>query len=119
MSARVLTTLVLLLLGMLNRVLHRPHPNRLRTRIQTFNCRTLFDDQRLDDLDVALTEKGIDICALQETRREGFNATSTTNYAIFTFGELKGKYGVGFAIHKRYVHLITKSGELQSLLQEA
>ena len=108
MSARVTTTLVLLLLGMLNRVLQRPHPNRLRTRIQTINCRTLLDDQRLDDLDVALTEKGIDICALQETRREGFISTSTTNYAIFTFGECSGKYGVGFAIHKRYEHLITE-----------
>ena len=89
MSARVTTTLVLLLLGMLNRVLQRPHANRLRTRISTLNCRTLLDDQRLEDLDVALTEKGIDICALQETRREGFNATSTTNYALYTYEECK------------------------------
>ena len=100
MTARVLI-LVLLLLGMLTRLLQRPHKDRLLTRIQTFNCRTLLDDQRLDDLDVALTEKKIDVCALQETRCDGFLATTTKNYSIFTFGECSGKNGVGFAIHKR------------------
>ena len=107
-QARALT-LVLLLLGMLTRILQRPHKDRLRTRIQTLNCRTLLDDQRLDDLDDALMEKKIDICALQETRRGGFVTTSTKNYSIFTFGECSGKYGVGFAIHKRYAHLITET----------
>ena len=97
---------VLLMAGMLTRVLQRPHEHRPRTRILTLNCRTLLDDARLIDLDAALTEKNIAMCALQETRRDGFFTTSSSNYAIFTFGECSGRSGVGFAIHKRFAHLI-------------
>ena len=99
--------LVLLGLVMLPRVLQRPHKNRDRTRIQTLNCRILLADGRLIDLDAALTEKGIDLCALQETRRDGFISTTTENYAIFTFGECSDHRGIGFAVHKRFAHLIT------------
>jgi len=102
-------TLVLLLLGMLTRVLQRPHKDRPRTRIQTLNCRTLLDDERLCELDAALAEKNIDMCALQETRRDGFFSTTSDNYMIFTFGESSGHRGIGFAIHKRYAHLITET----------
>ena len=94
---------------MLTRVLQRPHKDRLRTCIQTLNCRTLLDDQRLDDLDDALTNKNIDICALQETRRDGFFNTTSKNYSIYTFGEYSGHRGVGVAIHKHYAHLITEA----------
>ena len=107
MTAPILT--LVLFLGMLSRVLQRPHKDRLRTRITTFNCRTLLDDQRLCDLDDALTEKKIDICALQETRRDGFFKTTTKKYSIITYGECSGKLGVGFAIHTRYAHFITES----------
>ena len=90
------------------RVLHRHKSNRRScTRIATFNCRTLFDDHRVTELDTALTKKGIDICALQETRRIGFNVTPSKNFLIYTFGEREGHYGVGFAINKRFEHLIT------------
>ena len=77
-----------------------------RSRIATVNCRTLLDDSRLDELDSALSNKHIDICALQETRRNGFFTTSTTNYCIYTFGERSGYMGVGFAVHKSFSHLI-------------
>ena len=97
---------VLLMAGMLPRVLQRPHKHRPRTRISSLNCRTLLDDARLIDLDAALTEKNIDMCALQETRRDGFTTTSSDNYTIFTFGECSGHSGVGFAIHKRFAHLL-------------
>ena len=99
--------LALLTLVMLPRVLQRSKNNCLRTCIQTFNCRTLLDDERLDELDSALSKKGIDICALQETRRDGFFRISTDNFVVYTFGECSGHRGVGFAIHKRLAHLVT------------
>ena len=108
MKARVFT-LVLLAIGMLPRVLQRPDKHRPRSRVQTLNCRTLLDDARLIDLDVALTEKNIDMCALQETRRDGFFSNSSENYTILTFGECSGRSGVGFAVHKRLAHLITSA----------
>ena len=76
----------------------------LHTRTQIINCRTLLDDERLNELDSALTEKGIDICALQETRRDGFFCVPTDNYSVYTFGECSGSRGVGFAIHNRLAH---------------
>ena len=76
-----------------------------RTRISTVNCRTLLDDSRLDELDSALSNKHIDICALQEIRRDGFYTTNTSNYCIYTFGECSGYRGVGFAVHN-ISHLI-------------
>ena len=99
--------LAILTLVMLPRVLQRPSNNHSRTRIQTFNCRTLLDDERLNELDIALSSKGIDICALQETRRDGFFRITTGNFVVYTFGEVRGKSGVGFAIHKRLAHLVT------------
>ena len=92
---------------MLPRVLQRPNNKRRRTRILSFNCRTLLDDERLTELDSALTKKGIDMCALQETRRDGFFVVPTDNYFVYTFGECSGSLGVGFAIHKRLAHLVT------------
>ena len=71
MLIRVLVSLVLML-ALQPRVLQRAHDGRDRTRISTLNCRTLLADERMCELDAALTAKGIDICALQETRREGF-----------------------------------------------
>ena len=88
-------------------VLQRPRNNKPRTLIATISCRTLFDDdERLDELDAALSEKHIDFCTLQETRCDGFFVTPTINFDIHTFGECSGQRGVGFAIHKRYSHLI-------------
>ena len=77
-------------LAMLPRVLQRAHHNRNRTRVLTFNCRTLLADVRLQELDYALTEKGILICALQETRRDGFKSETTENYEFFWYGECSG-----------------------------
>ena len=39
-----------------------------RTRLATLNCRTLLADETLADLDVTLSDNGIALCALQETR---------------------------------------------------
>ena len=103
MTAPILT--LVLFLGMLSRVLQRPHKDRLRTRITTFNCRTLLDDQRLCDLDDALTEKHIDICALQGTRRDGFFKTTTKDYSKVTYGECSGKLGVGFFLFTNGMHI--------------
>ena len=52
------------------------------------------------------TGKGIMICALQETRRDGFMSTLTENYKIYWYGECSGHRGVGFAVHKKFVHLV-------------
>ena len=50
---------------MLPCVLQRPRYNKFRTLIATFNCRTLFDDdERLGELDAALSEKHIDFTHL-------------------------------------------------------
>ena len=94
-------------LAMLPRVLQRAHHNRNRTRVLTFNCRTLLADVRLQELDYALTEKGILICALQETRRDGFKSETTENYEFFWYGECSGHRGVGFVIHKSIRHLVS------------
>ena len=61
----------------------------------------------MSELDTALTDKGMDICALQETRRDGFLSFKTENYQVYYYGECIGKGGVGFAIHKRFLHLIS------------
>ena len=89
------------------RVLQRARGGRDRTRIGTLNCRTLLADERMFELDAALTAKGIDICTLQETRRDGFMSFKTENYEVFYFGECSGKSGVGIAVHKRFLHLIS------------
>jgi len=52
MQTQVITLALLLL--MLPRVLQRPNNKRLGTRIAILNCRTLLDDERLDELDNAL-----------------------------------------------------------------
>ena len=110
MLIRVLVPLVLML-ALQPRVLQRAHDGRDRTRISTLNCRTLLADERMCELDAALTAKGIDICALQETRREGFMSFKTVHYVVYCFGEGSGKNGVGIAVHKRFIHLIsTKRG---------
>ena len=77
-----------------------------RTRLATLNCRTLLNDRTLDDLDLTLSDNNIALCALQEVRRDGFMNTVTDNYKIYWFGEGSGHRGVGFALHKRYVHLV-------------
>ena len=89
------------------RVLKRARKRCDRTRLATLNCRTLLADETLDDLDVSLTEKGVTICALQETRRDGSLSTFTKNFKIFWYGECSGYRGVGFAVHKKYVHLVS------------
>ena len=61
-------------------MLKRAHNDHARIRIQPLNCRTLLAAERLLDLDAALTEKGISICALQWTRREGFMSTTTEHF---------------------------------------
>ena len=61
------------------RVLQRAGDGRNRTRIGTLNCRRLLADERMLELDAALTAKGMDICALQETRRDGFMSFKTEN----------------------------------------
>ena len=49
----------------------------------------------------------MDICARQETRRNGLLSFKTENYQVYYYGECSGKGGVGFAIHKRFLHLIS------------
>ena len=58
------------------------------------------------DLDITLSENGISLCALQEVRRDGFKGVNTNNYAVYWFGECSGHRGVGFAVHKSFVHLV-------------
>ena len=60
-------------------VLQHPIKNNKRMRIQSLNCQTLLADERLLKLDTALTEKVIDICALQNTRRDGLNERTSEN----------------------------------------
>ena len=88
------------------RVMKRARKRIGRTRLATLNCRTLLDDSRLDDLDVTLMDQNISICALQETRRDGCLSVSTDNYKIYWYGECSGYCGVGFAVHKKFVHLV-------------
>ena len=89
------------------RMLKRARKRCDRTRLATLNCRTLLADETLDDLDVTLTENGVVLCALQETRRNECMSTSTENFKIFWYGECSGHRGVGFAVHKKFAHLVT------------
>ena len=89
------------------RLLKRSRKRCDRTRLATLNCRTLLADESLDDLDASLIENGISICALQETRSDGLLSTYTDNYKIFWYGECCGHRGVGFAVHKKYVNLVS------------
>ena len=84
-----------------------------RFRIGTLNCRTLLDDTTLSDLDITLSENNISVCALQEVRREGLESHSTKNYKIYWYGEQSGYGGVGFAVSKRFVHLVKKINPVQ------
>ena len=77
-----------------------------RTRLATLNCRTLLADETLADLDITLSDNNVALCALQEVRRDGFTSTLTDNYKIYWFGEGSVQRGVGFALPKRYVHLV-------------
>ena len=88
------------------RVLTRARKRINRTRIATLNCRTLLADETLQDLDIALTDNKVTLCALQEVRRDGFTSTFTDNFKVYWFGEGSGQRGVGFALHKHYVHLV-------------
>lgn len=89
------------------RMIKRERKRYDRTRFSTLNCRTLLADETLDDLDATLTESGVSLCALQETRRDGFMSTTTDNFKIFWYGECSGHRGVGFAVHNKFVHLVT------------
>ena len=103
-----ITVLLLLVLAMQQpRILQRARNGHDRTRIGTLNCRTLLSDARMFELDTALMAKGMDICALQETRRDGFLSFKTDNYIVYYFGECSGKNGVGIAVHNRFTHLIS------------
>ena len=103
-----ITVLLLLVLAMQQpRILQRARDGHDRTRIGTLNCRTLLSDARMFELDTALMAKGMDICALQETRRDGFLSFKTDNYIVYYFGECSGKNGVGIAVHNRFTHLIS------------
>ena len=73
------------------RVLTRARKRINRTRIATLNCRTLLADETLQDLDIALTENKVTLCALQEVRRDGFTSTFTDNFKIYWFGEGSGQ----------------------------
>ena len=88
------------------RMLTRARRRCNRTRLATLNCRTLLSDETLADLDITLSDNNIALCALQETRRDGYMSTLTNNYKIYWFNEGSGHRGVGFALHKRYVHLV-------------
>ena len=88
------------------RMLTRARKRCDRTRVATLNCRTLLADETLDDLDITLSNNNVTLCALQETRRDGFSSMVTSNYKIYWFGECSGYSGVGFALNKRYIHLV-------------
>ena len=88
------------------RLLTRARKRCDRTRIATLNCRTLLANESLEDLDITLTENKVTLCALQEVRRDGFTSMFTDNFKIYWFGEGSGQRGVGFALHKHYVHLV-------------
>ena len=91
------------------RMLKRARKRTDRTRIATLNCRTLLADETLDDLDVTLMKNQIDLCALQETRRDGFMSASTENFKIFWYGECSDHRGIGVAVHKKYAHLVSNT----------
>ena len=46
------------------------------------------------------------LCALQEVRRDGFMSTTTEHFKVYWYGEGSSHRGVGFAVPKKYAHLV-------------
>jgi len=102
-------TLVPLLTEVIPRVLQRPHKYRICTRIQKLNFRTLLDAKAERSRHHTYWEEDWYMCTARDPRRDGFFRNSSDNYIIFTFGEHTRKHGIGFAINKRFSHLITEA----------
>lgn len=69
--------------------------------ICTLNCLTLRTQERLTELELALSKIKWDIIGLSEVRRLGESIEDRKEYVLYYKGETKGSYGVGFMIKKR------------------
>ncbi|CAH0716463.1 unnamed protein product, partial [Brenthis ino] len=68
--------------------------------IATLNCLTLRTEERLTELELALSNIKWDVLGLSEVRRLGESIEDRKEYILYYKGETKGNYGVGFMIKK-------------------
>ncbi len=74
-----------------------------------FNCQGLASEERLVELETALTERQIDIIGISEIKRKGEQIIQRKNGNMFYyFGSTKGYRGVGFYINKRILNQIVE-----------
>ncbi|GBP71967.1 Craniofacial development protein 2 [Eumeta japonica] len=68
--------------------------------IATLNCLTLKSQERLTELELALSNIKWDILGLSKVRRLGESIEDHNEYILYYKGETKGSYGVGFMVKK-------------------
>jgi len=74
----------------------------MEVRIGTLNCRSLRTDDRVVELEDALSQVPFDIISLQETRRRGLHSIALqSQHHLFCYGE-ESAYGTGFLVHARW-----------------
>ncbi|XP_050561583.1 uncharacterized protein LOC126912619 [Spodoptera frugiperda] len=73
-----------------------------KLKILTFNVRTLGTEERLIELEHALSHIKWDIIGLAEVRREGEKILEREDSIFYHMGESSSQYGVGFLIHKKW-----------------
>lgn len=74
--------------------------------IATFNTRSLRTPERLQELEMAISELKWDIIGISEMRRNGETINDYGNYILHHIGETPGLYGVGFLIKKELTNRI-------------
>lgn len=74
--------------------------------VATFNTRSLRTPERLQELEMAISELKWDIIGISEMRRYGETINDYGNYILHHIGETPGLYGVGFLIKKKLVNSI-------------
>lgn len=84
----------------------------LDIHIATFNARSLRTPEKLQELELALSDIKWDIIGISEMRRYGEGIEDYGNFILHYKGETPGLYGVGFLVKKG---LAEKIGEIKGV----
>lgn len=72
----------------------------MKIYVATINVRTLMSDNRLQELEEAITPIKWDVIGLCEVRRIGEEIREYEKYIFYSYGKQKGIYGMGFLVKK-------------------
>ncbi len=77
--------------------------------IASFNVRSLVGNDRLMEIEEAISDSKIDIIGLSEIKRLGNQIIRTKNDNLFCYkGEVAGQRGIGFIISKKWVENVVE-----------